>query len=157
MPICAVLTPCSLTASFTVVSEKYHACLSNQRMLSLCSMPAPPVGVTAPLVLVERTIFHDEPHVERGGDIARRIARYRDDVREISRCKAPEFVVDLAQLRTDDRCGPDRLHGRHAPVHQSAQFFGVLSVWNRRGIGAACDAHPAAIASGAMCRRPSPR
>ena len=38
MPICAVLTPCSLTASFTVVNEKYQACLSSQRMLSVCSM-----------------------------------------------------------------------------------------------------------------------
>ena len=37
MPICAVLTPCSLTASLTVVSEKYQACLSSHRMLSVCS------------------------------------------------------------------------------------------------------------------------
>src|SRR3954468_11211621 len=137
MPFCAVLTPWWLTESFTAVNEKYHACFRCHRMLSTSSMRGCSAMALFSVVPVDVAVLHDESHVERGGDVTGWIARHGDDVGEISRRDASQFVVGLDQLGARDGCRTQGLHRRHAAGDQRTQFLGVLAMRNRGCVSAA--------------------
>ncbi|CNL47269.1 Uncharacterised protein [Mycobacterium tuberculosis] len=64
-------------ASLRLVNEKWKACLSSHRMLSVRSTLGSRKRWVDPVNLA---VFHDESNVEGRRNILGRIARHRDDV-----------------------------------------------------------------------------
>ena len=85
--------------------------------------------------------LHDESHVVQRRDVARRIAIDRDHVGQQAALDRTDARVHVEDARGDRGRALQRVHGRHAVVHQHLDLACVVAMREDADVAAADDRH----------------